>query len=158
MKTLNATFTSRRLRDQYLKLTDTLKAFRERWRKEYLSALRARHDCQSGEPTKLHPGDIVLVKQENKIKRATWPLGRVVETYPDDDGVVRSAKVLFEDVESLRAVSHLVPLPWKLPPQMTMMALETNGRDDVDGATEEMVLDDDTATKRSETRERTAQQ
>ncbi|XP_068250754.1 uncharacterized protein [Palaemon carinicauda] len=39
----------------------------------------------------------------------TWPLGRVVETYPDDDGVVRSAKVLFEGVESLRAISHLVP-------------------------------------------------
>ncbi|XP_068207538.1 uncharacterized protein [Palaemon carinicauda] len=106
---LNPTFTSRRLRDRYLKLTDSLKAFRERWRREYLSALRARHDCQSGELSKLHPGDVVLVKQENK-KRATWPLGRVVETYPDDDGVVRSAKVLFMSVESLRAVSHLVPL------------------------------------------------
>ncbi|XP_068237127.1 uncharacterized protein [Palaemon carinicauda] len=106
---LNATFTSRRLRDRYLKLRDSLKAFRERWRREYLSALRARHDCRSGEPSKLHPGDVVLVKQENQ-KRATWPLGRVVETYPDDDGVVRSAKVLFEGVESLRAVSHLVPL------------------------------------------------
>ncbi|XP_068234153.1 uncharacterized protein [Palaemon carinicauda] len=106
---LNATFTSQRLRDRYLKLTDTLKAFRERWRKEYLSALRARHDCQSGEPSKLHPGDIVLVKQDNK-KSATWPIGRVVETYPDDDGFVRSAQVLFEDVESLQAVSHLIPL------------------------------------------------
>ncbi|XP_068240115.1 uncharacterized protein [Palaemon carinicauda] len=106
---LNATFTSWRLRDRYLKLTDSLKAFRERWRKEYLSAMRARHDCRSGEPSKLHPGDVVLVKQDNQ-KRATWPLGRVVETYPDDDGVVRSAKVLFEDVQSLRAVSHLVPL------------------------------------------------
>ncbi|XP_068229497.1 uncharacterized protein [Palaemon carinicauda] len=88
---------------------DSLKAFRERWRREYLSALRARHDCWSGEPSKLHPGDVMLVKQENK-KRATWPLGHVVETYLDDDGVVRSAKVLFEGVESLRAVSHLVPL------------------------------------------------
>ncbi|XP_068240202.1 uncharacterized protein [Palaemon carinicauda] len=106
---LNATFTSKRLCDRYLKLTDTLKAFQERWRKEYLSALRARYDCRSGEPSKLHPGDIVLVKQDNQ-KRATWPLGRAVETCPDDDGVVRSAKVLFEDVESLRSVSHLVPL------------------------------------------------
>ncbi|XP_068231979.1 uncharacterized protein [Palaemon carinicauda] len=94
---LNATFTSRRLRDRYLKLTDSLKAFRER------------HDCRSGEPTKLHPGDVVLVKQENQ-KRAKWPHGRVVETYPDDDEVVRSAKVLLKGVESLRAVSHLVPL------------------------------------------------
>ncbi|XP_068206224.1 uncharacterized protein [Palaemon carinicauda] len=87
---LNATFTSRRLRDRYLKLTDYLKAFRERWRREYLSALRAQHDSQSGEPSKLHPGDVVLVKQENQ-KRATWPLGRVVETYPDDDGIVQIA-------------------------------------------------------------------
>ncbi|XP_068245444.1 uncharacterized protein [Palaemon carinicauda] len=106
---LNATFTSRRLRDHYLKLTDSLKAFQERWREEYLSALRARHDCRSGEPSKLHPGDVMLVQQENK-KWVTWSIGRVVETYPDDDGVVRSAKVLFEGVESLRAVSHLVPL------------------------------------------------
>ncbi|XP_068205206.1 uncharacterized protein [Palaemon carinicauda] len=106
---VNATFTSRRLRDHYSKLTDSLRAFQERWRKEYLSALRARHDCRSGEPSKLHPREVVLVKQKNK-KRATWPLGRVVETYPDDDGVVRSAKVFFEGVESLRAVCHLVPL------------------------------------------------
>ncbi|XP_064110291.1 uncharacterized protein LOC135218079 [Macrobrachium nipponense] len=137
---LNATFTSRRLRDRYLKLTETLKAFRERWRKEYLSALRGRHDCQSGEPTKLHPGDLVLVKQENQ-KRATWPLGRVVETYPDDDGVVHSAKVLFEDVESLCAVSHLVPL--ELAPSDDDDGVGSERRDDVDGATEEMVRDDD---------------
>ncbi|XP_064106959.1 uncharacterized protein LOC135215934 [Macrobrachium nipponense] len=136
---LNATFISRRLRDRYLKLTDTLKAFRERWRKEYLSALRARHDCQSGEPTRLHPGDIVLVKQENQ-KRAMWPLGRVMETYPDDDGVVRSAKVLFEDVESLRTVSHLVPL--ELAPSDDDDGVGDERRDDV-GATEEMVRDDD---------------
>ncbi|XP_064093249.1 uncharacterized protein LOC135206007 [Macrobrachium nipponense] len=88
----------------------------------------------------LHPGDIVLVKQENK-KRATWPLGRVVETYPDDDGVVRSAKVLFEDVESLRAVSHLVPL--ELAPSDDDDGVGDERRDDVDGATEEMVRDDD---------------
>ncbi|XP_068207528.1 uncharacterized protein [Palaemon carinicauda] len=106
---LNVTFTSRKLRDHYMKLTDSLEAFREKKRKEYLSALRARHDCRSGEPSKLHPGDVMLVKQDNQ-KRATWTLGRVVESYSDDDGVVRSAKVLFEDVVSLRAVSHLVPL------------------------------------------------
>ncbi|XP_068207527.1 uncharacterized protein [Palaemon carinicauda] len=87
---LNATFISRRLRDRYMKLTDSLKAFRER-RKEYLSALRAKHNCRSGEPSKLHPGDIVLVKQDNQ-KRATWTLGRFVETYLDDDGVVRLAR------------------------------------------------------------------
>ncbi|XP_064081970.1 uncharacterized protein LOC135198329 [Macrobrachium nipponense] len=124
---LNATFTSRRLQDRYLKLTDTLKAFRERWRKEYLSALRARHDCQSGEPTKLHPGDIMLVKQENQ-KRARWPLGRVVETYLDDDGVVHSA-------------SHLVPL--EIAPSDDDDGVGDERRDDVDGATEEMVRDDD---------------
>ncbi|XP_068225129.1 uncharacterized protein [Palaemon carinicauda] len=78
------------------------------WRKEYLRALRARQDCQSGEPSKLHPGDVVLVKQENQ-KRAMWPLGHIVETYPNSDGVVCSAKVLFEGVESLHLFSHLVP-------------------------------------------------
>ncbi|XP_068237899.1 uncharacterized protein [Palaemon carinicauda] len=87
---LSATFTSRRLRDRYLKLTHS--------------------ESLPGEvEERLYPGDIVLVKQDNK-KRAAWPLGRVVETYPEDDGVVLLAKVLFEDVESLRAVSHLVPL------------------------------------------------
>ncbi|XP_068250270.1 uncharacterized protein [Palaemon carinicauda] len=130
---LNATFTSRRLSDRYLKLTDTLKAFWERWRKEYLSSPRARHDCRSGEPSKLHPGGIVLVKQDNK-KRATWPLGRVVETYPDHDGVVRSAKVLFEDVESLRSVSHLVPL--EIAPSDDDDGV---GEDDGDGDVEDRV-------------------
>ncbi|XP_068204636.1 uncharacterized protein [Palaemon carinicauda] len=96
----NATFTSRRLRDRYLKLTDTLKAFREKWRKEYLSALRARHDCRSGEPSKLHPGDIVLIAPSD-----------------DDDGVGEETAVMVReddgdgDVEDEGAYSLPVGLP-----------------------------------------------
>ncbi|XP_064091630.1 uncharacterized protein LOC135205195 [Macrobrachium nipponense] len=67
------------------------------------------HDSRPRKRTDLRPGDIVLVKIE-QCKRAVWPLGKIMEVYPDDDGVIRSAKVLYNGTETLRAISHLVPL------------------------------------------------
>ena len=54
-------------------------------------------------------GDLVLVHLP-KIARYTWPLARVLELYPDDQGVVRSAKIKCNNQEYLRPVRQLVPL------------------------------------------------
>ena len=41
-------------------------------------------------------GDIVLLKDENQL-RNHWRLGRVVETYEGDDGLVRKVKLMLAD-------------------------------------------------------------
>ena len=36
--------------------------------------------------------DLVLIKEDN-IKRGQWPLGRIIELHPGEDGVVRVVTV-----------------------------------------------------------------
>jgi len=40
--------------------------------------------------------DVVIVKDDS-LPRNRWPLARVVQTYPSDDGLVRKVKVLVAD-------------------------------------------------------------
>ena len=41
-------------------------------------------------------GDVVILKNENQ-PRNSWRLGRVVETYTEDDGLVRKVKLALAD-------------------------------------------------------------
>ena len=40
----------------------------------------------------LKVGDTVILS-DDKLPRNSWPLGRVVETYPGSDGLIRSVKI-----------------------------------------------------------------
>lgn len=65
--------------------------FWRRWTKEYLPILQQRQKWLL--PTRnLQIGDIILIADENS-PRSLWPLGRVLQTFPGDDGLVRSAQV-----------------------------------------------------------------
>ena len=65
--------------------------FWERWRKEYMIILQSRQKWL-GKKRNFEVGDIVMVKEE-KIPRNRWKLGRITETFPSKDGLVRSANV-----------------------------------------------------------------
>jgi hypothetical protein len=65
--------------------------FWRRWRREYLPLLRERTKWQRPRPN-VSVGDIVLITDTNAPKD-TWPLARVEETLPGDDGLVRMARV-----------------------------------------------------------------
>ena len=80
------------------------------WQREYLTALRERHNLTHA-VTKFQPkkGDVVIVKTNN-TNRGTWPLAIVNEVYPGSDGIIcavqlRTAKSMLE-----RPVQHLYPL------------------------------------------------
>ncbi|XP_041461230.1 uncharacterized protein LOC121412484 [Lytechinus variegatus] len=66
-----------------------------RWRREYLQQLQPRQKW-----TKSHQdlaiGDVVIVK-ENEDARLRWPLGRVEQVIPSEDGRVRKVKLLMAD-------------------------------------------------------------
>ena len=66
--------------------------FWSRWRKQYLSSLQKRQKWASVQPN-LQKGDIVLIKDDSKA-RNSWPLGRVIETFPDQKGLVRQVDLL----------------------------------------------------------------
>ncbi|XP_064106914.1 uncharacterized protein LOC135215890 [Macrobrachium nipponense] len=113
---MHLTLTTHQLCPQYFQLTETLYNLKCYWREGYLKSLQERHNLQEASLMALRKGDIVLVKAEQH-KRSQWPLGKIIELYPDDKGVVRSLKVLFEGEEYLQAVQHIV-------------LLETNAHDD----------------------------
>lgn len=62
--------------------------FWKRWVQEYLALLQKRQKWNR-KKRNLVPGDIVIV-MDSTAPRGSWLLGRVIETFPDKHGVVRS--------------------------------------------------------------------
>ncbi len=54
-------------------------------------------------------GDIVLIA-DSSAPRNSWMLGRVLETFPDKKGLVRSARVQTKTNILVRPVTKLCPL------------------------------------------------
>ena len=65
--------------------------FWQRWRKEYLSSLQCRQKWNMVRRNFM-VDDIVLLKDED-VSRSQWPMGRVIEVFPDDRGLVRSVQL-----------------------------------------------------------------
>ena len=60
-----------------------------RWIHVYLQGLQQRSHWKT--PSRnLIPGDIVLLKEQN-LGRRTWPMARIIRTYPGEDGLTRVA-------------------------------------------------------------------
>ena len=64
----------------------------KRWLREYVPNLTERRKWNTPVARKLKADDVVLVVDEN-LPRGQWRLGRVVKTFPGEDGQVRSAEV-----------------------------------------------------------------
>ena len=65
--------------------------FWKRWRREYLSTIQARQKWKEVKRN-VQVNDVVLLKEQD-LRRNQWPLGRVVETFKGDDGLVRTVRV-----------------------------------------------------------------
>ena len=100
--------TDLRKRAKYLR--SCKEAVWRRWSREYLVALRERHNCSGiGMASSLNPGDIVLIRSEEK-NRGKWPLGVVVELFNGRDGVVRAVKLRAGKTFLERPIQHLYPM------------------------------------------------
>ena len=73
-----------------------------------MNQLQQRARWTSRKPN-LRPNQIVLIKSKGE-KPFQWPLGQIVQVFPDKDGQVRIAEVLFRGRPKMRAVTSLVPL------------------------------------------------
>jgi hypothetical protein len=87
-----------------------LKMFWKRWRKEFLPRINVREKW-------FHPrrnlknGDVVMMIEPN-ASRGEWPLGRVLEVYPGDDGLVRVVRVKSGNKEYVRPIHRICPLEY----------------------------------------------
>ena len=84
-------------------------SFWKRWYREYLSELQIRQKWFTNGPN-MQKNTIVLLKDKN-LPCARWRLGRIMEVYPGDDGIIRTARVRTSDSEFTRCVRLLCPLP-----------------------------------------------
>ena len=84
--------------------------FKERWLSEYLVNLREKDRASFHSARKWERGEIALFKLPSK-SRSYWPLVRVVDIFLDEEGVVRTVRIVKPDGnESNVNVSHLIPL------------------------------------------------
>ena len=88
--------------------------FWSRYRKEYLQSLQARNKWQRVQRN-FQVGDIVLLKDGDgllKVPRQQWPMGKITQVFPSEDGLVRSVELKVPTATSLlkRPIQKLVLL------------------------------------------------
>ena len=85
-------------------------SFKEKWLSEYLLGLKEKDRASFHPPRKWEIGEIALFKLPSK-SRTYWPLVRIIKTFCDDEGVVRTVRIVKSDrSESVVNVSFLIPL------------------------------------------------
>ena len=82
-------------RERYV--TSLLSHFWSRWKRKYVVELQEHHralekGAASNSPS-VETGNIVIVMEEGKSNRGMWKLGKVLDVYPGNDGLVRGATI-----------------------------------------------------------------
>ena len=98
-------FTQPDLRRRWRQVQYLVNTFWQRWLREYLPTLRRRTKWTEPERN-VAVGDLVIVMDFN-APRDEWRLGRVTETLPGDDGLVRVARVYTRGKTIERPISRL---------------------------------------------------
>lgn len=83
--------------------------FWKRWHTEYLTELNTRHKWTHGSHN-IKPDTLVLIKDDNQPP-LRWPMGRVIETMPAADGIIRVVRIKTTKGIFTRNVRTLAPLP-----------------------------------------------
>jgi len=81
--------------------------FWEQWKTAYVQTLQQRTKWQ-GRTKTFQIGDVVFLR-EDIFSYRQWPLARIIELMPGDDGIVRAVKLRCKGKEYERAVVHLIP-------------------------------------------------
>ncbi|GFW88341.1 integrase catalytic domain-containing protein [Trichonephila clavipes] len=95
-------------RNRWELLQNIKRGFWKQWSADYLSSLEPRKKWQDTQPN-LKEDDIVLIKEEGPP--GTWPMARVLQVHPGNDGLVRGATVKSQDSVLKRPVHKLHKLP-----------------------------------------------
>lgn len=96
------------LRSKWKSVQAATNMFWSRWLREYLPTITKRKKWSSLSRN-MSKGDLVLLCDKN-VKRSQWQLGRIIETMPGPDDIVRVVKVRTKDGNYIRAVASLALL------------------------------------------------
>ncbi|GFX71549.1 integrase catalytic domain-containing protein [Trichonephila clavipes] len=96
------------LRDRWELLQNIKRSFWKKWSSEFISSLQPRKKWQDTQPNLKEDG-IVLIKEEGPS--GTWPMARVLQVHPGNDGLVRVATVKTQDSVLKRPVHKFHELP-----------------------------------------------
>ena len=77
----------------------------KRWTREYLPTLVTRKKWTVN-TRNLKIGDLVILSIDNS-PQSHWPLGRVIDIYPGNDGIVCSVKIKTPNTELIRPSAKL---------------------------------------------------
>ena len=83
--------------------------FWKRWSSEYLHELQQRPKWRTRKP-QVTVGDLCVIRN-NLLPPCKWPLGRIVETYPGSDGLVRVVQIKTATTTLTRPIAKISLLP-----------------------------------------------
>ncbi|XP_026467480.1 uncharacterized protein LOC113371047 [Ctenocephalides felis] len=95
---------------RYQRLQKLVQHFWKRWHKEYVSELQARTKWQVQPSQPAEVGDMVVVREDN-LPPLHWRLGRILDTHPGDDGLVRVVTIKTQNGVLKRAINRVCVLP-----------------------------------------------
>ena len=95
-------------RKRWRRIQELVRHFWHRWLREWIPTLGSRKKWHR-ERRDVRVGEVVLVISP-ETSRGNWPMGRILEVYPGNDGRVRVAKVQVGDGSLIRSVNKLCPL------------------------------------------------
>jgi len=95
-------------RKRWRRIQELIAHFWGRWMREWVPSLSCRKKWYKSQKN-LEEGDIVMIISPES-PRAHWPLGKVIEVYPGQDGYVRSVKLQVGEKQLVRPIVKLCPL------------------------------------------------
>ncbi|XP_058840856.1 uncharacterized protein LOC131696328 [Topomyia yanbarensis] len=95
---------------RYQLVQKRMQHFWRRWSNEYITGLQKRSKWYK-DFTKLQNGLLVIMKEDDNMPPKTWRLGRIVETYPAKDGVIRVVTIRTNSNTYKRPTTQFAVLP-----------------------------------------------
>lgn len=95
--------------NHWQKIQQMRQCFCKRWQSDYLSQLQQRPKWQIELPN-LKIDELVLVR-DDRLSSSQWPLGRIIEIHPGNDGCVRVVTVKTSTGTYKRNITKICRLP-----------------------------------------------
>lgn len=95
---------------RFQRLQQLLQHFWARWTKEYLSHIQQRVKWKENYPQLLHPGALVIVKEDG-LPPLKWKLGRITQIHLGSDNIARSVTIRTSISDIKRPVVKVCVLP-----------------------------------------------
>lgn len=96
--------------NRWQKVEQCRQHFWKRWQREYLNQIQQRYKWHKPSESPYVIGRLVIVAEDN-LPPLSWTLGRIADTFPGADGIVRTVSVRIGNRCYKRPVTKLYPLP-----------------------------------------------